>query len=82
LSALCAFLAPVENARKNPFEASASVARLRNSAICAKLKRLYDAIENGIADLTDPMLKDRIAELKAIRDQARADTERVEDTLE
>jgi site-specific DNA recombinase len=40
----------------------------------AKLKRLYDAIENGVTDLSDLMLKDRITELKAIRDQARADT--------
>ena len=44
----------------------------------AKLKRLYDAIENGIADLADPMLKDRIAELKAIRDPARAGAERAD----
>ena len=48
----------------------------------AKLKRLYDAIENGIAHLADPMLKDRIVELKAIRDQARADAERAEDAIE
>ena len=48
----------------------------------AKLKRLYDAIENGVADLSDPMLKDRVAELKAIRDQARADAERAEDAIE
>jgi hypothetical protein len=34
-----------------------------------------DAIENGFADLADPILKDRIAELKAARDQARADAE-------
>src|SRR5207237_4106530 len=32
--------------------------------------------------LADPMLKDRIAELKAIRDQARADAERAEGALE
>ena len=38
-----------------------------------------DAIENGVADLTDPMLKDRIAELKVIRDQARADANGAED---
>jgi site-specific DNA recombinase len=44
--------------------------RKRASEADAKLKRLYDAIENGVADLSDPMLKDRIAELKAIRDQA------------
>jgi len=48
----------------------------------AKLKRLYDAIENGVADLSDPMLKDRIGELKATRDQARLDAERAEDAIE
>jgi len=32
-----------------------------------RLKRLYDAIEAGIADLDDPALKDRIDGLKAIR---------------
>jgi site-specific DNA recombinase len=44
--------------------------------------RLYDAIENGIADLSDPMLKDRVAELKAVRDQASADAERAEGAAE
>ena len=33
------------------------------------LKRLYAVIENGGADLSDPMPKERIAELKATRDQ-------------
>jgi hypothetical protein len=47
-----------------------------------RLKRLYDAIESGIADLADPALKDRIAGLKAIRDQARTDAERAQATLE
>jgi site-specific DNA recombinase len=63
---------------------TAHIAELRKRAAeaDAKLKRLYDAIENGVADLSDPMLKDRIAELKAIRDQARADAERAEDTLD
>jgi site-specific DNA recombinase len=56
--------------------------RKRASEADAKLKRLYDAIENGIADLADPMLKERIAELKAIRDQARADAERAEGAIE
>jgi len=56
--------------------------RKRASEADAKLKRLYDAIENGVADLSDPMLKNRIAELKAIRDQARADAERAEDAIE
>jgi site-specific DNA recombinase len=63
---------------------TAHIAELRKRAAeaDAKLKRLYDAIENGIADLADPMLKDRVAELKAIRDQARADAERAEDAIE
>jgi site-specific DNA recombinase len=56
--------------------------RKRTAEADAKLKRLYDAIENGVADLSAPMLKDRIAELKAIRDQARADAERAQDTIE
>jgi len=56
--------------------------RKRAAEADAKLKRLYDAIENGIADLSDPMLKDRIGELKATRDQARLDAERVQDALE
>ena len=41
-----------------------------------------DAIENGIADLSDPRLKDRVAELKATRDQARLDAERAEDAID
>src|SRR5487761_1647593 len=48
----------------------------------ARLKRLYDAIEAGVADLNDPALKDRIDGLKAIRDQAKADAERAQATLE
>src|SRR5882757_1162109 len=52
--------------------------RKRSEEAGAKLKRLYDAIENGIADVSDPMLKERVTELKAIRDQARADPERAE----
>ena len=43
---------------------------------------MYDAIENGVADLSAPMLKDRIGELKATRDQVRLDAERAEDTIE
>lgn len=41
-----------------------------------RLKRLYDAIEAGVADIDDPALKDRLDSLKAIRDQAKADAER------
>jgi hypothetical protein len=57
---------------------TAHIAELRKRAAEAeaKLKRLYDAIENGIADVSDPMLKGRVTELKAIRDQARTDAER------
>ncbi len=43
-----------------------------------RLKRLYDAIESGVADLNDPALKQRIAGLKAIRDQAQADADRAQ----
>ncbi|OYV51942.1 MAG: recombinase family protein [Rhodospirillales bacterium 20-60-12] len=48
----------------------------------ARLKRLYDAIEAGVADLNDPALKDRIDGLKAIRDQAKADAERAQAMLQ
>ncbi|SFJ97909.1 hypothetical protein SAMN05444581_10150 [Methylocapsa palsarum] len=47
-----------------------------------RLKRLYDAIEAGVADIGDPALKDRIDGLKAMRDQARADAERAQALLE
>jgi site-specific DNA recombinase len=47
-----------------------------------RLNRLYDAIESGVAALDDAGLKDRIANLKAIRDQATADAERLQVTLE
>jgi site-specific DNA recombinase len=47
-----------------------------------RLKRLYDAIEAGVANITDPALKDRIDSLKAIRDQAKADATRAEAMLD
>ena len=47
-----------------------------------RLKRLYDAIESGVADLDDPDLKDRIASLRAIRDQSRVDADRASAMLE
>jgi site-specific DNA recombinase len=60
------------------------IAQLRKRAAEAeaKLKRLYDAIENGVADLADPMLKERIAELKTVRDQARVDAERAQEAID
>ncbi|MDX0312494.1 recombinase family protein [Sinorhizobium meliloti] len=47
-----------------------------------RLGRLYDAIESGVAALDDIGLKDRIVGLKAIRDQATADAERIQVTLD
>lgn len=47
-----------------------------------RLNRLCEAIEFGIADLSDGSLKERIAGLKAIRDQAKADAERVQAALD
>ncbi len=47
-----------------------------------RLKRLYDAIEAGVADLDDPALKERIVSLKAIRDQAQGDAARAAAMLE
>jgi site-specific DNA recombinase len=63
---------------------TAHIAELRKRATDAdaKLKRLYDAIGNGIADVSDPTLRERVTELKAIRDQARADAERAEGALD
>jgi hypothetical protein len=78
-------LSSVLDRRKDRAERrTAHIAELRKRATeaDAKLKRLYDAIENGVADLSDPMPKDRVTELKAIRDQARADAERAEGALD
>jgi site-specific DNA recombinase len=47
-----------------------------------RLKRLYDAIEAGVADLGDPALKERIASLKAIRNQAQVESARAAAMLE
>ncbi len=47
-----------------------------------RLKRLYDAIEAGVADLGASALEDRIDGLKAIRGQAKADAERAQGMLQ
>jgi hypothetical protein len=47
-----------------------------------RLKRLYDAVEAGVADIDDPALEDRIDRLEAVRDQARADAERAQAMLD
>ncbi len=44
--------------------------------------RLYDAIEAGLTDLNDEALKERMTGLKAIRDQAKAEAERLQMTLD
>lgn len=41
-----------------------------------RMKRLHNAIESGVADLSDSALKERVIELKATRDQAWVDAER------
>lgn len=51
--------------------------RKRATEADAKLNRLYEAIENGLLSPDDASLKDRVAELSGIRDQARADAERI-----
>ncbi len=78
-------LSSVLDRRKDRAERrTAHIAELRKRATeaDAKLKRLYDAIENGVADLSDPMLKDRVTQLKAIRDQARVDAQRADEAIE
>src|SRR4029453_12075106 len=74
----------LDRAKERAERRTAHIAELRRRAAEAeaRLKRLYDAIENGIADVSDPMLKERVTELKAIRDQARADAERAEGALD
>lgn len=55
------------------------VAELRERAADAetKLRRLYEAVENGVLVASDRMFRERVAELGAIRDQAEADAERI-----
>ena len=54
----------------------------RTSESDLRLKRFYDAIEAGVADLDDPALKERVAGLKAVRDQTQADAARAAAMLE
>lgn len=57
-----------------------AVSDLRKRATEAqiRLKRLFDLIESGAADARDPDLKDRIRELKGLRDAAEADADRAQ----
>ena len=56
--------------------------RKRATEAEAKLNRLYEAIENGLLSPDDASLKDRVAELSGVRDQARADAERISASVE
>lgn len=47
-----------------------------------RLKRLYEAVEAGVADLHDPALKERVVALGALRNQAQVDSERAQAMLE
>lgn len=47
-----------------------------------RLKRLFQAIESGLADVGDVDLKERVEELRAIREQAKIDAERIVKSLE
>ncbi len=47
-----------------------------------RLGRLFDAIEAGMIDKDDAMAKERMASLKALRDQAAADAERTQLALD
>ena len=47
----------------------------------ARLKRLYASIEAGIADLSDGTLKQRLDDLRADRDRARAALERLREQI-
>ena len=70
----------LERRRVDADHARDRIAQLKRQAndADARLSRLYEAIEEGIADRTDENLKGRMAELKAIRDSARGDVERAE----
>jgi hypothetical protein len=56
--------------------------RKRSAEAEVKLKRVYEAIENGVVNVADQSLKDRITELTAIRDQAQLDAERSAASIE
>ncbi len=70
----------LDHRRERAGQRRAHVSELRRTAseAEARLRRLYGAIESGVAALGDQSLKDRIAELRTIRDQAQANAERAE----
>jgi hypothetical protein len=76
---------PCSSPEKNALGAEPSISpalRKRAAEADAKLKRLYDAIANGVADLADPLLKDRIAGSRPRAIRLRADAARAEGALD
>ena len=59
-----------QTARDQDYANRLTALRAKLSEAEARLGRLYQAIENGIADPNDPTLKDRLAAVKAERDIA------------
>ena len=70
----------VSTARQAEHDVSIPGQRRQGEAYCvARGYRLVETyVETGAADLLDPALKDRIAGLKAVRDQAQTDAERTQ----
>ena len=56
--------------------------RKRATEVEQRLQRLYASIEEGILDATDPSLKPRIAQLRALRDKAAGDADRAAKAIE
>ncbi len=69
-------------ARSTPIAAANTEHHRRITETDKRLNRLYDAIESGVANLDDPALKERIAALKALRDQAQSDADRIQAALD
>ncbi len=56
--------------------------RKRAAEAEAKPKCLHEAIENGVVNVADPSLWDRVSELTTLRDQTQADTEHAAKAIE
>jgi site-specific DNA recombinase len=56
--------------------------RKRATEVEQRLQRLYSSIEEGIIDATDPSLKPRIEQLRALRDKAAGDADRAAKAIE
>ncbi|SEE64462.1 Recombinase zinc beta ribbon domain-containing protein [Rhizobiales bacterium GAS188] len=78
LTDLLAALLERRQARAKRIEDRVILLKKQAAEADAKLTRLYAAIESGLADLQDENLKGRLAELRTIRDAARADVDRAE----